>query len=56
MLDIDHFKAINDTCGHGTGDTVLQEIAKLIEHSIRNTDYAARYGGEEFVVILPETT
>ncbi len=56
MLDIDHFKPINDTYGHRTGDTVLQNIAKVLESSIRKTDYAARYGGEEFVVILPETS
>ena len=55
MLDIDHFKPINDTYGHGIGDTVLRNFAKVLESSIRNTDYAARYGGEEFVVILPET-
>jgi diguanylate cyclase (GGDEF)-like protein len=55
MLDIDHFKPINDTYGHGIGDTVLRNFSKVLESSIRNTDYAARYGGEEFVVILPET-
>ena len=55
MLDVDHFKPINDTYGHGIGDTVLCNFAKVLESSIRNTDYAARYGGEEFVVILPET-
>ncbi len=55
MLDIDHFKAINDTYGHKIGDDVLCSIAKNMESSIRNTDYVARYGGEEFVVILPET-
>lgn len=55
MLDIDHFKSINDTYGHRSGDTILHNFAKLLESSIRNTDYAARYGGEEFIVILPET-
>ncbi len=55
MLDIDHFKHINDTYGHQTGDTVLRKFAKLLENSIRNSDYTARFGGEEFVVILPET-
>ncbi len=55
MLDIDRFKPINDTYGHRTGDTVLRGFAKVLENSIRKTDYAARYGGEEFVVILPET-
>jgi len=56
MLDIDHFKSVNDTYGHRVGDTVLQNIAKLMDSSIRNTDYTARYGGEEFVIILPETS
>jgi diguanylate cyclase (GGDEF)-like protein/PAS domain S-box-containing protein len=55
MLDIDHFKSINDTYGHRTGDVILKNFAKFLENSIRKTDYAARYGGEEFVVILPET-
>ncbi|MCP4409238.1 MAG: sensor domain-containing diguanylate cyclase [Gammaproteobacteria bacterium] len=56
MLDIDHFKPINDTYGHGIGDTVLRSFATVLESSIRKTDYATRYGGEEFVVILPETS
>ncbi len=55
MLDIDHFKSINDTYGHLTGDTILRNFARLLETSIRSTDYAARYGGEEFVIILAET-
>lgn len=55
MLDIDHFKNINDTYGHGVGDIVLRDLATLIKNSIRKPDYVARYGGEEFVVILPET-
>jgi len=55
MLDLDHFKSINDNYGHQTGDTVLRNFAKVLESSIRNTDYAVRYGGEEFIVILPET-
>ncbi len=55
MLDIDHFKSINDTYGHQTGDITLRNYAKILKSSIRNTDYAARYGGEEFVILLPET-
>lgn len=55
MIDIDHFKSINDTYGHQTGDMILHNFARLLEISIRSTDYAARYGGEEFVIILPET-
>lgn len=56
MLDIDHFKNINDTYGHGVGDIVLRDLASRIKDSIRKPDYVARYGGEEFVVILPETS
>lgn len=55
MLDIDHFKSVNDTHGHLAGDTVLREVAKILSGSIRKGDYVARYGGEEFIVILPET-
>ncbi len=53
MIDIDHFKQINDSYGHAYGDTVLRSIAQAIRAQIRNKDYAVRYGGEEFVVILP---
>ena len=56
MLDIDHFKAVNDTYGHQAGDSVLREVATIVRKTIRNTDYVARYGGEEFAVILPHTT
>lgn len=56
MLDIDHFKRVNDRYGHAVGDVVLARIAKVIAGSIRRPgDFAARYGGEEFVVILPAT-
>ncbi|NIM59626.1 MAG: diguanylate cyclase [Candidatus Aminicenantes bacterium] len=55
MLDIDHFKKVNDTYGHDTGDYVLRRITELIKENIRITDILARYGGEEFVIILPET-
>jgi diguanylate cyclase (GGDEF)-like protein len=55
MLDLDHFKVINDTCGHVTGDRVLQAVAGQIHYNVREADTAGRYGGEEFVVVLPET-
>lgn len=55
MLDIDHFKAVNDQHGHQFGDFVLQEMAKLMLNSVRQIDVVARYGGEEFLVILPKT-
>jgi diguanylate cyclase (GGDEF)-like protein len=56
MLDIDHFKRINDLHGHLAGDYVLKEVARIIQHRIRRDEVLARYGGEEFAVILPETT
>ena len=55
MLDVDHFKNVNDTWGHAAGDTVLRELAQRIESQVRASDVAARYGGEEFVVLLPDT-
>jgi diguanylate cyclase (GGDEF)-like protein len=55
MLDIDHFKAINDTHGHDIGDQAIKRVADLVASSLRDVDIAARYGGEEFAVILPET-
>lgn len=55
MLDIDHFKKVNDTYGHQSGDVVIQEVANRLRQSLRLTDLSARYGGEEFVVILPST-
>ncbi len=55
MLDIDHFKRINDTYGHQCGDKVLQSIASTVLSHIRKTDFLARYGGEEFCCVLPET-
>lgn len=55
MIDIDHFKQINDTYGHPAGDVVIEEVAKLIQRSIRKIDVACRYGGEEFALVLPET-
>lgn len=55
MLDIDHFKRINDTYGHHNGDQVLVTTAELIQSGLRCYDVVARYGGEEFVLVLPET-
>ncbi|MFA3791633.1 diguanylate cyclase [Aliiglaciecola sp. SL4] len=55
MLDIDHFKKVNDTYGHPAGDYIIKTLAKVVQQSIRETDLAGRYGGEEFVVLLPET-
>ena len=55
MLDIDHFKRVNDNWGHAAGDAVLREIAHRVESQVRASDIAARYGGEEFVVLLPNT-
>lgn len=55
MLDIDHFKAVNDNFGHAAGDEVLRELAEHFRQQLREVDYAGRYGGEEFVVVMPET-
>jgi len=55
MVDLDHFKKINDQYGHPVGDIVLKEVSKAIKKTIRDCDIAARYGGEEFVAILPHT-
>ena len=55
MLDIDHFKKVNDTYGHAVGDRVLQTLATTIRDNLREVDYVARYGGEEFVIVLPDT-
>jgi diguanylate cyclase (GGDEF)-like protein len=55
MLDIDHFKSVNDTYGHPFGDVVLRGTAELLSTSVRDPDICSRYGGEEFAVILPKT-
>lgn len=55
LIDLDHFKQINDTHGHLAGDDVLTEVAALLQRVVRAVDVVARYGGEEFVVMLPET-
>lgn len=56
LLDVDHFKQINDTAGHLAGDAVLRQLGALLEDAVRKVDVVARYGGEEFVAILPETS
>ena len=56
LLDIDHFKKINDSLGHLTGDYVLREMARVIESRVRRDELFARYGGEEFCLVLPETS
>jgi diguanylate cyclase len=55
MCDLDHFKLINDTYGHGVGDVVLQHFSKILEKSLRKSDYIFRFGGEEFMILLPMT-
>lgn len=54
VLDIDHFKAVNDTHGHAAGDEVLKEVAARIKRGLRNVDVLARFGGEEFVAVMPD--
>ncbi|NOZ70262.1 MAG: diguanylate cyclase [Deferribacteres bacterium] len=55
MLDLDHFKAVNDNHGHQFGDFVLAQSAEILKRLVRDTDFLARYGGEEFFIILPST-
>jgi diguanylate cyclase (GGDEF)-like protein len=55
MIDIDHFKRLNDTYGHHAGDLVLRDVAAILARDLREIDTAARYGGEEFILLLPET-
>jgi diguanylate cyclase (GGDEF)-like protein len=56
LLDLDHFKNINDTWGHPTGDRVLKEAARTLRQAVRECDAVGRYGGEEFLLVLPETS
>ncbi len=56
MLDIDHFKAVNDNYGHLVGDDVIRHLAKVIREQVRETDISGRYGGEEFVILLADTS
>lgn len=55
MVDIDHFRKVNDTFGHPLGDLALAEVARLISANVRTSDVVARYGGEEFMILLPES-
>jgi diguanylate cyclase (GGDEF)-like protein len=56
MIDLDHFKKVNDACGHPAGDQVIRSLARLMQQRFRRSDLVGRYGGEEFIVILPATS
>jgi diguanylate cyclase (GGDEF)-like protein len=55
LVDLDHFKRVNDTHGHAAGDAVLREVADVLINNVRSADFVGRYGGEEFMIVLPET-
>jgi diguanylate cyclase len=55
ILDVDHFKRLNDAHGHSVGDRALEHLAQVVRETLRPTDVVARYGGEEFIIVLPET-
>lgn len=55
MLDLDHFKHVNDAFGHERGDAVLASVGSVISEALRESDFAGRYGGEEFLLLLPDT-
>ena len=56
MIDVDHFKRLNDAEGHAIGDRVLASLGRFLRQRLRKTDFVGRYGGEEFMVLLPETS
>jgi diguanylate cyclase len=56
LMDIDHFKHINDSAGHAAGDSVLRAVARAVRRVVRDSDYAVRYGGEEFLIVLTNST
>ncbi len=56
LMDLDHFKEINDTAGHAAGDSVLRSVARAVRRVVRDSDYAVRYGGEEFLIVLTNST
>ena len=56
MMDIDHFKQVNDRLGHAAGDAILRQLAERLNHVLRSADILARYGGEEFIILLPRTS